>query len=104
MSDMSASAQRTTTRKRTAAAACSTSSRDARCDQLRRPCPVCGELGLRIVYGYPSGPLVRAAARGKLVLGGCTYRAVTHRCANGHEWDADAPSAAAASDAAPIPA
>jgi hypothetical protein len=89
MSDMSGSAQRTTNRRRTSAAACSTSA-DDRYDQLRRPCPVCGELGLRIVYGYPSGPLVRAAARGKLVLGGCTYRAVTHRCGNAHEWEAEA--------------
>jgi hypothetical protein len=88
MSDMSASAQRTSPRRRTAAAACS--SPDERYDALRRPCPGCGELGVRIVYGYPSGPLVRAAARGKVVLGGCTYRAATHRCPNGHEWEADA--------------
>jgi hypothetical protein len=88
MSDMTPSAQRTTTR-RSAAGACATPS-DDRYEQLRRPCPVCGQLGLRIVYGYPSGPLVRAAARGQLVLGGCTYRDVTHRCPNAHEFEAQA--------------
>jgi hypothetical protein len=87
---MSGSAQPTTNRRRTSSAACSSGSSDDRYAQLRRPCPICGELGLRIVYGYPSGPLVRAAARGQLVLGGCTYRDVTHRCGNAHEWEADA--------------
>jgi hypothetical protein len=89
MSDMTPSAQRTTIRRRSTAGACATTS-DDRYDQLRRQCPVCGQLGLRIVYGYPSGPLVRAAARGKLVIGGCTYRAVTHRCPNAHEWESAA--------------
>jgi hypothetical protein len=85
MSDMSGSAPRTTARRRSVPSACAPA--DDRYDRLRRPCPVCGELGARIVYGYPSGPLVRAAARGQLVLGGCTYRAATHRCAGGHEWE-----------------
>jgi hypothetical protein len=30
---------------------------------------------------------VRAAARGKVLLGGCTYRSATHRCPAGHEWE-----------------
>lgn len=54
--------------------------------RLQRPCPTCGALGARIVYGYPSDQLLDAAGRGQIVLGGCTYRAATHRCANGHEW------------------
>jgi len=59
---------------------------DQRFDDLRRRCPQCGDLGIRIVYGYPSAALVRAAMRGKLVLGGCTHGEPTHRCAQGHEW------------------
>ncbi len=66
---------------------CSARSADERYRSLQRPCPTCGSPGVRIVYGYPSGPLVRAAARGQVVLGGCTYRAATHRCGNGHEWE-----------------
>lgn len=66
---------------------CSARGTDARYERLRRPCPTCGQPGLRIVYGYPGGALVRAAARGLVVLGGCTYRAATHRCPEGHEWE-----------------
>ncbi len=62
-------------------------SSDERFDRLQRPCPVCGQPGLRIVYGYPTGPLVTAARRGKVIVGGCTYRSVTHRCPQGHEWE-----------------
>lgn len=57
-----------------------------RWERLRRPCPTCGELGARIVYGYPNGPLVAAGRRGQVVLGGCTHLSATHRCAQGHEW------------------
>ena len=64
---------------------------DARYESLQRPCPTCGEPGVRIVYGYPGGALVRAAARGLVVLGGCTYRAATHRCPHGHEWEGSDP-------------
>lgn len=61
---------------------------DERYDALRRPCPACGLLGLRIVYGQPSAALVDAARRGKVILGGCTHRAATHRCPVGYEWHA----------------
>lgn len=66
--------------------------RAARCapdrfDRLRRPCPTCGELGVRIVYGYPSRPLQVAARQGKVVLGGCTHRGATHVCSHGHQWE-----------------
>jgi len=61
---------------------------DARFDNLRRRCPTCGELGLRIVYGYPSDSLLSAAEHSKLILGGCTHSAMTHRCQNGHQWHA----------------
>jgi hypothetical protein len=61
---------------------------DERYDSLRRPCPACGLLGLRIVYGQPSTALVDAAARGKVILGGHTHRAATHRCPYGYEWHA----------------
>ena len=54
--------------------------------RLQRPCPACGQLGVRIVYGYPSGPLVSAAQQGKVIVGGCTHRPATHRCPSGHEW------------------
>jgi hypothetical protein len=60
---------------------------DERFDRLCRPCPTCGQLGIRIVYGYPSGPLLVAARRGKVIVGGCTHRSVTHRCPQGHEWE-----------------
>ena len=64
---------------------------DRRYVQLCRPCPACGEPAVRIVYGYPSAALVRAAVRGQVVLGGCTHREVTHRCPQGHEFhDPDA--------------
>lgn len=59
---------------------------DDRYERLQRPCPTCGQLGVRIVYGHPSGTLVTAARRGKLIVGGCIHRAATHRCPNGHEW------------------
>ena len=59
---------------------------DERYDNLRRQCPVCGQLGVRIVYGYPTAPLVTAAQEGKLLLGGCTYLSATHHCPRGHEW------------------
>ncbi len=36
-----------------------------------RNCPVCGETGVPIVYGYPSGIVWAAAERGLVVLGGC---------------------------------
>lgn len=75
-------------------ASCRTSIEHApdRYELLRRPCPSCGDLGIRIVYGYPSGPLSAAARRGQVVLGGCTYRDVSHRCPRGHEWHSpDAP-------------
>jgi hypothetical protein len=61
---------------------------DERYDSLRRPCPACGLLGLRIVYGQPSAALVDAARRGKVILGGCTHRIATHRCPYGYEWHA----------------
>jgi len=61
---------------------------DQRFANLRRPCPACGELGVRIVYGYPTGSLISASERGQLLLGGCTHRASTHRCSHGHEWHA----------------
>lgn len=61
---------------------------DERYDALRRPCPACGLPGLRIVYGEPSAALVDAARRGKVLLGGCTHRAATHRCPYGYEWHA----------------
>ena len=66
---------------------CAARSVDVRYERLQRPCPTCGQAGLRIVYGYPGGALIRAAARGLLVLGGCTYRPATHHCPDGHEWD-----------------
>ena len=59
---------------------------DDRYDSLRRHCPECGELGVRIVYGIPSAPLVNAAREGKVVLGGCTHLPATHHCPRGHEW------------------
>ncbi len=43
---------------------------DERFDRLRRECPSCGELGARIVYGYPTRVLQIAARQGKVVLGG----------------------------------
>lgn len=61
---------------------------DERYDSLRRACPACGLLGLRIVYGQPSAALVDAARRGKVILGGCTHRIATHRCPYGYEWHA----------------
>ena len=65
---------------------------DERFEKLRRRCPLCGELGLRIVYGIVSPSLMLAAARRKVVIGGCTHRGPTHRCLHGHEWHAsDAP-------------
>jgi hypothetical protein len=60
---------------------------DERFDRLQSPCPTCGQPGVRIVYGYPTGPLVAAARRGKVIVGGCTYRSATHRCPIGHEWE-----------------
>ncbi len=63
-----------------------TQTRDQRFDGLRRQCPACGQLGVRIVYGQPSIRLVEAATRGKVVIGGCTHRNPTHRCPRGHEW------------------
>lgn len=65
---------------------------DDRYENLRRPCPTCGQLGVRIVYGYPSRVLFAAARRGQVVLGGCTHRDVTHKCPDGHEWEADTAS------------
>ena len=62
-------------------------SSDERFDALQRPCPTCGQPGIRIVYGYPTGPLLAAARRGKVIVGGCTYRSETHRCPDGHEWE-----------------
>jgi hypothetical protein len=61
---------------------------EARYERLRRPCPECNELGLRIVYGHPCCSLLDAAAQGMVLVGGCTHRAMTHRCPNGHEWQA----------------
>ena len=61
---------------------------EERYDSLRRACPACGLLGLRIVYGQPSAALVDAARRGKVILGGCTHRIATHRCPYGYEWHA----------------
>jgi hypothetical protein len=63
-----------------------TRSNDERFERLQRACPACGQAGLRIVYGYPTGNLVEAATRGQLLIGGCTHRAPTHRCPSGHEW------------------
>lgn len=60
---------------------------DDRYEQLRRPCPTCGQLGVRIVYGYPSRTLFAAARRGQVVLGGCTHRPATHQCPEGHRWE-----------------
>jgi hypothetical protein len=60
---------------------------DERFDRLQSPCPTCGLPGVRIVYGYPTGPLMAAARRGKVIVGGCTYRSATHRCPDGHEWE-----------------
>jgi hypothetical protein len=60
---------------------------DERFDRLQSPCPTCGQPGVRIVYGYPTGPLTAAARRGKVIVGGCTYRSATHRCPAGHEWE-----------------
>ncbi|MDP1819158.1 MAG: hypothetical protein Q8K58_04615 [Acidimicrobiales bacterium] len=57
-----------------------------RFNSLRRSCPTCGKLGVRIVYGCASGSLLRAAERGMVVIGGSTHRASTHRCPDGHEW------------------
>ncbi|WP_370323786.1 hypothetical protein [Euzebya sp.] len=39
----------------------------------RRPtaCPICGELEVPVVYGYPSPELVDMAERGEVQLGGC---------------------------------
>ena len=60
--------------------------------RLQRPCPSCGQAGVRIVYGCASGSLVSAAQQGKVVIGGCTHRPATHRCPSGHEWHSpDAP-------------
>jgi hypothetical protein len=36
-----------------------------------RKCPVCGETGIPIVYGYPNHVDLVAAEQGVLVLGGC---------------------------------
>lgn len=60
---------------------------DDRFDDLRRSCPSCGALGVRIVYGYPNRVLSSAARRGKVVLGGCTHRGSTHQCPEGHQWE-----------------
>ncbi len=60
---------------------------DDRFDRLRRVCPSCGELGVRIVYGYPTRVLQIAARQGKVILGGCTHRGDTHVCPNGHRWE-----------------
>ena len=60
---------------------------DERFDRLRRTCPTCGELGARIVYGYPTRVLQIAARQGKVVLGGCTHRGATHVCPSGHRWE-----------------
>jgi hypothetical protein len=57
-----------------------------RFNNLRRACPACGELGVRIVYGCASGSLISAAERGMVVIGGSTHRAATHVCPRGHEW------------------
>lgn len=65
----------------------STRGADDRYERLERPCPTCGALGVRIVYGYPSGALRAAARAGQVELGGCTYCSVTHHCPNGHEWE-----------------
>lgn len=60
---------------------------DERFDRLRRECPSCGELGARIVYGYPTRVLQIAARQGKVILGGCTHRGATHECPTGHRWE-----------------
>ena len=62
---------------------------DQRYERLQASCPECGEDAVRIVYGFPSGALIRAAVRGQVVLGGCTHRDATHRCPRGHEFHQD---------------
>lgn len=53
-------------------------------------CPVCdNESGVRIVYGYPSEELVKAAEQRKVVLGGCMQYldAPKKKCIRcEHEW------------------
>lgn len=51
-------------------------------------CPTCGERGIRIAYGYPSGEMWDAEAAGKIVLGGCEVwdGMPNWRCSLGHEW------------------
>lgn len=36
-----------------------------------RKCPVCGQTGIPIVYGYPSPAVFQAADEGLLAIGGC---------------------------------
>lgn len=56
----------------------------------RRPdCPVCGQPGIRIAYGYPSHEMGKAADAGEIVLGGCEVwdGMPTWQCSQGHEWN-----------------
>ncbi len=64
-----------------------TPARTDRFDRLRRRCPSCGRLGVRIVYGELRGALEQAAAQGRIVRGGYIHRAATHRCPRAHEWE-----------------
>ena len=54
----------------------------------RRTCPLCGDKGLRIIYGLPDLKVAEAAERGEVVLGGCVIGDdPILRCRGcGHEW------------------
>ncbi len=39
-------------------------------------CYRCGAPSIPIVYGFPSGSMVRDAARGKIALGGCVITCI----------------------------
>jgi len=39
-------------------------------------CYRCGAPSIPIVYGFPSGSMVRDAARGKIALGGCVITSI----------------------------
>ncbi len=51
-------------------------------------CPECGQPGIPIVYGYPSGEMFEAAEAGRIALGGCiiSEEMPTWSCSARHKW------------------
>lgn len=59
-------------------------------------CPVCGEIGIPIVYGLPGFELQEAAGRGEVVIGGCVIfgNDPDHQCRScEHTWRTGGPDA-----------